>query len=51
MAKPEGYRKSQRLMLLSEKLNLDHEFIDLLIDVFNQTKHPNDLLRNTIGNI
>ena len=36
---------------LSEKLNLDHEFIDLLIDVFNQTKHPNDLLRNTIGNI
>ena len=36
---------------LSEKLNLDHEFIDLLIDVFNQTKHPNELLRNTIGNI
>jgi len=36
---------------LSEKLNIDHEFIDLLIDVFNQTKHPNDLLRNTIGNI
>ena len=36
---------------LSEKLNIDHEFIDLLIDVFNQTKHPNELLRNTIGNI
>ena len=36
---------------LSEKLNLDHEFIDLLIDVFNQTKHPNELLKNTIGNI
>ena len=36
---------------LSEKLNINHEFIDLLIDVFNQTKHPNELLRNTIGNI
>ena len=36
---------------LSEKLNINHEFIDLLIDVFNQTKHPNELLKNTIGNI
>ena len=36
---------------VSQKLNIDHTFIDLLIDVFNQTKHPNELLRNTIGNI
>ena len=36
---------------LSQKLNIDHTFIDLLIDVFNQKKHPKELLKNTIGNI
>ena len=36
---------------LSKKLNIDHTFIDLLIDVFNQKKHPKELLENTIGNI
>ena len=36
---------------LAQKLNTDHTFIDLLIDVFNQKKHPKELLKNTIGNI
>ena len=36
---------------LSKKLNIDHTFIDLLIDVCNQNKHPKELLKNTIGNI
>ena len=36
---------------LSKKLNTDHTFIDLLIDIFNQKKHPKELLKNTIGNI
>ena len=36
---------------LSQKLNIDHTFIDLLIDVFNQKKHPKELLKNTIGDI
>ena len=36
---------------LSKKLNTDHAFIDLLIDIFNQKKHPKELLKNTIGNI
>ena len=36
---------------LSKKLNINHTFIDLMIDVFNQKKHPNELLKNTIGNI
>jgi len=36
---------------LSKTLNIDHTFIDLLIDIFNQKKHPKELLKNTIGNI
>ena len=36
---------------LAQKLNIDHTFIDLLIDVFNQKKHPKELLKNTIGDI
>ena len=36
---------------LAQKLNTDHTFIDLLIDIFNQKKHPKELLKNTIGNI
>ena len=46
-----GSGKSSIAPLLSKKLNVDHTFIDLLIDVFNQKKHPNELLKNTIGNI